>query len=91
MCDSTFNLFETLLALLPTTARPMANCQHLHRHDWTGSRNGRCGGWHCAAVLSRERSGDIRSWARDQGIAVSDRGRIPANVIEQYHATAKAL
>ncbi|GAA2141539.1 histone-like nucleoid-structuring protein Lsr2 [Actinomadura napierensis] len=32
------------------------------------------------------RSGDIRAWAREQGIAVNDRGRIPANVIEQYRA-----
>ena len=35
---------------------------------------------------SRQRSGDIRAWARDQGIAVSDRGRIPASVVEQYEA-----
>src|SRR5204862_3584163 len=27
---------------------------------------------------SRERSADIRAWAKDQGITVSDRGRIPA-------------
>ena len=26
---------------------------------------------------SRERSGDIRAWAKDQGIAVSERGRNP--------------
>jgi hypothetical protein len=35
---------------------------------------------------SRERSGDIRAWAKDQGIAVSERGRIPASVVEQYQA-----
>lgn len=35
---------------------------------------------------SRERSGDIRAWAKDHGIAVSERGRIPASVIEQYQA-----
>ena len=35
---------------------------------------------------SRERSGDIRSWAKDQGIPVSERGRIPASVVEQYEA-----
>src|SRR5215470_12809485 len=29
---------------------------------------------------SRERSGDIRAWAKDHGIAVSERGRIPASV-----------
>jgi hypothetical protein len=34
----------------------------------------------------RERSGDIRAWAKDQGIAVSERGRIPASVVEQYQA-----
>jgi hypothetical protein len=35
---------------------------------------------------SRQRSGDIRAWAKDQGIAVSDRGRIPASVVAQYDA-----
>ena len=38
------------------------------------------------AASSRERSGDIRAWAKDHGITVSERGRIPANVIEQYEA-----
>ena len=37
-------------------------------------------------VSSRERSADIRAWAKDQGITVSDRGRIPASVAEQYDA-----
>ena len=41
------------------------------------------------AAASRERSGGIRAWAKDQGIAVSDRGRIPASVVEQYEAAAK--
>jgi hypothetical protein len=35
---------------------------------------------------SRERSGDIRAWAKDQGIAVSERGRIPASIVERYEA-----
>ncbi len=34
----------------------------------------------------RERSGDIRAWAKDKGITVSARGRIPASVAEQYEA-----
>jgi hypothetical protein len=38
---------------------------------------------------SRRRSGDIRAWAKGQGIAVSDRGRIPASVVEQYEATRR--
>ena len=29
---------------------------------------------------------EIRVWARGAGFKVSDRGRIPANVIEAYHA-----
>jgi nucleoid-associated protein Lsr2 len=41
------------------------------------------------APSSRERSGGIRAWAKNQGIAVSDRGRIPAGVVEQYEAAAK--
>jgi hypothetical protein len=35
---------------------------------------------------ARERSGDIRAWAKAEGIAISDRGRIPANVVAQYEA-----
>ena len=34
----------------------------------------------------RERSGDIRAWAKGQGISVSERGRIPASVVERYEA-----
>jgi len=37
-------------------------------------------------AASRQRSGDIRAWAKDHGIAVSERGRIPAGVVEQYQA-----
>ena len=38
------------------------------------------------ASSGRQRSGDIRAWAREHGLAVSERGRIPATVAEQYHA-----
>src|SRR5215831_19287163 len=38
---------------------------------------------------SRDRSADIRAWAKDQGITVSERGRIPASVIEQYQAATQ--
>ena len=47
-----------------------------------GSRSGR-------SASTRERSSGIRAWARGQGIAVSDRGRIPASVIEQYQAATR--
>jgi Lsr2 len=35
-------------------------------------------------AATRQRSGDIRAWAKQHGVAVSERGRIPANVVEQY-------
>jgi hypothetical protein len=38
------------------------------------------------ARRDRERSAEIREWARQQGIEVSERGRIPQRVIEQYEA-----
>src|SRR6266513_5722130 len=37
------------------------------------------------AAPGRERAGEIRAWASQQGIAVSGRGRIPASVVAQYH------
>jgi nucleoid-associated protein Lsr2 len=36
---------------------------------------------------ARARGRAIRAWAKEQGIAVSERGRIPASVAEQYDAT----
>ena len=38
---------------------------------------------------SRQRSADIRAWAKATGLAVSDRGRIPASVVDQYEATTR--
>ena len=40
-------------------------------------------------ATGRQRSGDIRAWAKDQGIPVSARGRIPASVVERYQAAAR--
>ena len=38
-------------------------------------------------TANRQHSADIRSWAKDAGIEVSDRGRIPAQVIARYEAS----
>ena len=38
------------------------------------------------AGAGRQHSGDVRAWAKGQGIVVSARGRIPASVAEQYRA-----
>ena len=39
-----------------------------------------------AAVSDRQRAGDIRAWARSQGLSVNERGRIPASIVEQYQS-----
>ena len=35
----------------------------------------------------RERSAEIRAWARQRGPQVSERGRIPATIIQEYGAS----
>ena len=49
------------------------------RRSGTRQRPGR-------TVASRARSADIRAWAKGRGIALSGRGRIPADVVKQYQA-----
>jgi Lsr2 len=36
-------------------------------------------------TIDREQNQAIREWARKRGMKVSDRGRIPAEVLEAYH------
>lgn len=40
-------------------------------------------------AASRQRSRDIRAWARKQRIQLSERGRIPADVAAQYEAATR--
>jgi len=53
-----------------------------------GRRRGRAGaaGRGGRATIDREQSAAIRDWARRNGHKVSTRGRIPADVIEAFHA-----
>lgn len=37
------------------------------------------------SAVDREQNQAIREWARKQGMKVSDRGRIPAELAEAYH------
>jgi hypothetical protein len=53
--------------------------EHARRAGRAQSRRG-------GRAVSRQRSGDIRAWAKEHGLAVSERGRIPASVVEQYQA-----
>jgi hypothetical protein len=50
------------------------------------SGRGRSGGGSAAA--DREQNQAIREWAKAKGLNVSDRGRIPAEIVEKYHANA---
>jgi hypothetical protein len=40
-------------------------------------------------VVDREQNQAIRDWARKRGMTVSERGRIPAEVLEAYHQEHK--
>ncbi|MCE9516222.1 MAG: Lsr2 family protein [Mycobacterium sp.] len=53
-----------------------------------GRRRGRSSGapGRGRAIIDREQSAAIREWARRNGHKVSTRGRIPADVIEAFHA-----
>jgi hypothetical protein len=46
----------------------------------------RRGGHGTRPASSRERSAAIRAWAKEHGIQVNDRGRIPAQVVDAYDA-----
>ena len=48
----------------------------------TGTGRGRGTG----GRMDREQAGAIREWARKNGHAVSDRGRIPGSVVDAYEA-----
>ncbi|MFV2018399.1 histone-like nucleoid-structuring protein Lsr2 [Micromonospora sp. LOL_023] len=48
-------------------------------------RGGRAGFTAPPARSDREQNRAIREWAAKNGYAVSERGRIPANVINAYH------
>ena len=52
-----------------------------------GRRRGRSGGpSRGRASIDREQSAAIREWARRSGHKVSTRGRIPAEIIDAFHA-----
>jgi len=40
-------------------------------------------------VSNRQRSAAVRAWAKQQGIELSERGRLPSLVVAQYQAATK--
>jgi hypothetical protein len=59
----------------------VASARKAHGSVPRGGRRGAVPGRRSANGTS-----DVRSWARENGFQVSERGRIPSNVIEAYHA-----
>lgn len=39
-----------------------------------------------SAAADREQNQAIRAWAKKKGLKVSERGRIPADIVEKYHS-----
>lgn len=40
------------------------------------------------ARTDREQGQAIRAWAKREGLPVTDRGRVPREIVDKYHATA---
>lgn len=40
------------------------------------------------AAADREQNKAIRAWAKKEGRGISDRGRIPQEIVDEYHARA---
>ncbi|ACZ88498.1 histone-like nucleoid-structuring protein Lsr2 [Streptosporangium roseum] len=68
---------RAVLAPFITKARPVRQ-----ERPGRGRRLSAAGG----RALDREKSAAIRTWAKEHGLNVSERGRIASKVVEQYEA-----
>jgi hypothetical protein len=68
---------------LRTSLAPFAEHARKGGATKTGRRSGSTGP---RTTGNRERSAEVRSWAKQHGLVVNDRGRIPATVIDAYEA-----
>ncbi|MGW1678422.1 histone-like nucleoid-structuring protein Lsr2 [Saccharopolyspora sp. NPDC002376] len=69
-------------------ANYVSNARRAGGRKKPGPRPGAGGGRAAASgstSADREQNQAIREWARKRGLKVSDRGRIPADIVEQYH------
>jgi hypothetical protein len=57
------------------------------RRAGAGNKRGARGGRRANDAVDTHK---VREWAREQGIDIHERGRVPANVIEQYKAASGA-
>jgi hypothetical protein len=68
-------------------AKYVGAARKIGRSSSTSGRSGRRSGG-TSTAMDRDQAAAIRSWAKKQGLKVSDRGRIPATIIEQYNRSA---
>jgi hypothetical protein len=68
-------------------AKYVGAARKVGRSTSSSGRSGRRGGG-TSTSMDRDQAAAIRSWAKKQGLKVSDRGRIPATIIEQYNQSA---
>ncbi|MEU5852380.1 histone-like nucleoid-structuring protein Lsr2 [Saccharopolyspora shandongensis] len=73
---------ENAAKLRDSLASFVANAQKTGGRKRTAAKAGKPAATPTAA--DRERNQAIRDWARNQGMQVSGRGRIPAEVVEAY-------
>lgn len=75
-----------VLADFVTAARRAGGRRRRSRSACTGTASGGAGSApRGRTAIDREQNQAIREWARKQGMKVSDRGRIPAEVLEADH------
>ncbi len=59
---------------------------HARKVNPQGRRAGRAAGRGTRGTGSVLNTTEIRNWAREQGIDIKDRGRVPSDVVAKYHA-----
>ena len=59
---------------------------HARKVGTTSRRGGRAAGRGARGAGSGPNTTEVRNWAREQGIDIKDRGRVPADVLAKYQA-----
>ncbi|WP_049557554.1 histone-like nucleoid-structuring protein Lsr2 [Nonomuraea sp. SBT364] len=77
LSDQNRQKLEKALAPFITKARPVRTPRNPRRVRASSGN---------APALSREKSAEIRQWAKSQNLEINERGRIPAGVVQKYEA-----
>lgn len=59
---------------------------HARKVGTTSRRGGRAAGRGARGAGNGPNTTEVRNWAREQGIDIKDRGRVPADVLAKYQA-----